>query len=626
MKFANLAYLWFLWLIPAVIFFFIWGYKKKQDLIHQFVSPELRDRILEGVSFTRQKIKILFIILAFLFAIISLIRPKWGFHWEEVHRKGVDIIIALDVSKSMLAEDVSPNRLQRAQREILDLLNIIQGDRVGLVAFAGTSFLQSPLTLDYGAVKIFLDDLDTNLIPIPGTAIADAIKKSIESFDEKNQKSRVLILITDGEDHLGKPIEAAKEAAAKGIKVYTIGIGNEQGAPIPDKEKGGFVKDSKGSMVLTQLDEETLQKIALETGGSYVRSVTGDLDLEKIYEDINKKVEDQDLQSGKRKRFEERFQWPLFLAILFLMIELCFSERKKIGWFFVFIFISFSGEPVNALSFSTKSKAEKNYENKRYADALGQFLDAQMTDPENLKLKYNLGNTYFQTKEYEKAEKMFLSTAVEGEKELSQKSYYNLGNTYYHMGKLKESVESFEKAVELDPTDEDAKHNLEFVREEIKRRLEEQKKNQQKQQEQQEGQENKENQENQSGNEKNQQQEENKKEEKDKNGEPKDENKEKKPDEKEGSTPEEKKSLEKEEEKKNQDKKEGMGAKDKKEEEKNKEEKNVTPSQGQENSNDKNEMSDAEAMRWFNSLNDQRKDYLKRKLKDQRRYQVEKDW
>ncbi len=328
MKFANLHYLWSLIIIPLLIFFYIWGFKRKKKLIELFLGKDLKERLLQGFSPGRQKLKAVLLIFAVFFCILALIRPKWGFHWEEVNRRGVDIIVALDVSGSMLAEDVSPNRLERAKREIIDLLNMMQGDRVGLVAFAGTSFLQSPLTLDYGAVRIFLDELDTDLIPVPGTAIGDAIKKSIEAFDSKNKKSRVLILITDGEDHLGKPLEMAKKASEEGIKIYTIGIGKLEGAPIPDKKRGGLKKDSNGNVVYTQLDETTLQKMALNTGGSYVRSMTGDVDLEKIYKDISKKVEERELVSGKRKRFEERFQWPLMIALFLIVLEIFVQERK----------------------------------------------------------------------------------------------------------------------------------------------------------------------------------------------------------------------------------------------------------------------------------------------------------
>ncbi len=227
MKFGNLDFLWMLWLIPALIFFYLWAFARKQKLIELFVEPSLKERLLKGVSVPKQKFKAFIIVLSLFFIIVALIRPKWGYHWEEIKRRGVDIVIALDVSKSMLAQDVTPNRLERAKREIIDLMKILEGDRVGLVAFAGTAFLQSPLTLDYGAVQIFLDDLNSDLIPVPGTNLSEAINVAIKSFDQTDKKSRVLILITDGEDHGGGALEMAKEAKAQQIKVFTIGIGKE---------------------------------------------------------------------------------------------------------------------------------------------------------------------------------------------------------------------------------------------------------------------------------------------------------------------------------------------------------------------------------------------------------------
>ena len=332
MRFGDLSYLLFLWVIPVIILFYIYAFRKKDKYIKLFSEKDLFCQLTPDVSRRRQVFKAFLLILAVLFCILSLTRPKWGFHWEEVKRKGVDIIVCVDVSTSMLAEDIKPNRLERAKRKIHDLINLLQGDRIGLVAFAGTSFVQCPLTLDYGACQIFLDYLDTNLIPIQGTAIGDAIRTAIQAFPKRERKSKAIILITDGEDHEGDPLAAAKEAKKEGIKIFAIGIGKEGGAPVPDPSgKGGFKKDKNGELIFSKLDETTLQKIALETGGTYVRSVTGDLDLEKIYvEDIKKKIEQKELESTRRKRWEERFQWPLFLAILFLLWEAFFSETRRV--------------------------------------------------------------------------------------------------------------------------------------------------------------------------------------------------------------------------------------------------------------------------------------------------------
>ena len=260
-------------------------------------------------------------IFAFLF--LALTRPQWGYNWEDIKQEGVDIIIALDVSRSMLAEDIKPNRLERAKRKIADLLNMLKGDRVGLVAFAGTSFVQCPLTLDYSAARIFLNAIDTDLIPIQGAALGDALRKSIKAFRTEEKKSKAIILITDGEDQSGLALEAAKEAREAGVKVFTFGIGKEIGAPLPNPDKSrGFLKNKEGEVILTKLDETTLQKISLETGGSYVRSVTGDIDLKTIYFDqISQKVDKKQFKSERRKIWQERFQWFIFSALLFLLYE-----------------------------------------------------------------------------------------------------------------------------------------------------------------------------------------------------------------------------------------------------------------------------------------------------------------
>lgn len=577
MKFGNLHFLWILWIIPIIIFFYSLSAKKNLKLIRDFVSDKLRDRLLENFSWKRRNLKIVFTLVAFILMALALIRPKWGFHWEEVKRRGVDIMIALDVSKSMLAEDVSPNRLERAKREIMDLLQIVEGDRIGLIAFSGTSFVQAPLTLDYGAIHIFLDDIDTEFIPVPGTAIGEAIEQSTGAFDTKSKKSKVLILITDGEDHFGQPIEAAQKAAKEGIKIYTIGMGQKGGAPIPDKKEGGFKKDRHGELILTKLDENSLQKIALETGGSYVRSVTGDLDLEKIYGDIRRNVEDKDLQSGKRKRFEERYQWPLFLAFFLLFFGPLISERKrKRQSTKLILLLLFCMDSAHGGFFSSPGhNGMSQYESENYDEALKNLLDAQIESPDDINLKYNLANTYYKLGQFEEAEKLFRALAVEGEKALAQRSHYNLGNTLYRMGKLKDAVAHYERALELDPGDEDAKFNLNYVREEIKKRIEEQKKRQQNQkQEQEQEQDQNQDQDQEQQQEQGQQQ---------------------------GQNPEPEPEREPE-----QDDEQG---------------------QGQQNDKQDDKMSEEEALRWLSTLKENRRPPKGQAKKGTgRRYQVEKDW
>ena len=332
MRFGDPLYFYLFWCLVPLIFFMVWGMRKKQQLTLKFCGNPLLSKLVHPGVEKRHRSKTIFVVLAILFLILALTRPRWGYEWENLHQRGVDVIVALDVSSSMLAEDIKPNRLERAKRKISDLLDMMEGDRIGLVAFAGTSFVQCPLTLDYGAARLFLSAIDTELIPVQGTALGDAIKTSVKAFRSQEKKSKALILITDGEDQMGKALSAAKSASDQGVKIYTIGIGGEIGAPLPNPSgAGGFRKNQQGEVILSKLDETTLQQIALETGGSYVRSVTGDIDLNTIYKDqIKKNIEKKELKSERRKIWQERFQWFIFIALIFLVAETCLSEKRPL--------------------------------------------------------------------------------------------------------------------------------------------------------------------------------------------------------------------------------------------------------------------------------------------------------
>lgn len=602
MRFGNLYFLAMLWIVPALVVFYVWSFRHKRQLVQKFVSDELRERLLKGVSYSRQYFKAGLLVLVCLMSILALIRPKWGFQWEEVHRRGVDLLVALDVSQSMMAKDVEPNRLERAKREILDLLRIIEGDRVGLVAFAGTAFLQCPLTLDHGAVQLFLDSLSPDLIPVPGTAIGEAIDNSVQAFGGDKNKSRALILITDGEDHEGDPIEAAKKAQAAGIRIYAIGIGKEGGAPIPNQEGAGFKKNQQGELILTTLDETTLQKIALETGGSYVRSVSGDLDLEKIYEDIRSSLEDQELESGRRKRFEERYQWPLMLALMLLLLEVIFPERRGawLTWR--------KGAPLLLLfwasvgSASPAREGESLYEAEKYDEALTKLLDAQIEDPHNVELKYNLASTYYKLGRYEEAEKLYQAVLSSGDSSLAQRAQYDLGNTAFRQGKLNEALNHFQQAAEMDPKDEDAKYNLEFTRKEIKRRIEEQKKTQEKQQQQQQQKQQGDKKQNDNSDQKQEQG-------KQENQKPEDQSNSQQNDQQNAQP----------QPKDDQSSQQGEGQKGGEQEKKDNEE-------GAAGRAEAKPLSEKEAKRWLETLKEDRGKFQKKRMQGGRRYRVEKDW
>ncbi len=502
MKFGSTEYLYLLWILPAMILLGVYSFRKKGQLLKVFADQQLWDRLIPEGHQRRQIFKFITLLIGFSLILFAFLRPRWGFHWEEIQRKGVDILVAVDVSQSMLAEDVKPNRLERAKREITDLVNMLEGDRIGLIAFAGASFLECPLTLDHGAFKMFLDYLDTDLIPVPGSDVGQAVTTAVNSFAPGRRASKAMILISDGEDHPREAKEQAEEAAKQGIRIFTVGIGSEEGAPIPVQGgSGGFKKDRQGQVILSKLGEASLQQIALATGGNYVRSVSGDMDLKRIYTEIREKLEAGELGTTRRQRWEERFQWFLFGGILLIALEALIPERKSLpgrraaGKRFPFFrkggFASLlcgfglllpSVAPASAESLYTKIRqGEQLYDEEKYDEALKEFLDAQVEKPEDILLKYNIGDTHYRMGGYEEAEKAFLGTAGSGDPVIEQKALYNLGNCCFRQGKLEEAVGYFQRALELDSEDEDARFNLEFVREEIKRRMEEAKKRQQEQ-------------------------------------------------------------------------------------------------------------------------------------------------
>ena len=510
--------LWLLWLVPLVGVFYVWSARRRQQLLEQFASSELLARLTGHTSPQRQALKAGLVVVAFGLLVLSLAEIKYGFTWEEVRRRGVDIVVALDVSDSMLVEDAEAggtlSRLERAKREIADLLRLLEGDRIGLVAFAGTAFLECPLTLDYGAAELFLDAIDTDLIPVKGTAIGEALTTSIEAFEEGPDRSQAVILITDGEDHQGEALQAAEMASERGIRIFPIGIGRDEGAPIP-QPGGGFRRDRAGEIILSRLDEPTLQRIALTTGGRYVRSVTGDVDLEQIYlQGIKVSLEDQELGATRRERWKERFQWLLAAALGLLMLEPLLSERRRdlpgaVTGASLLLLLSFGGlltlAPPSSAQQTTQqpdasgreaavsadpdapapgepgrggaSPPDDPYDAYRegyFDEALQGFLDNEVERPTDTDLQLNIGSAHYQMRDYESAARSYQRAASAQDPLLRSEALYNLGNTAYRQGRLGDAIDLYMNALELNPDDEDAKFNLEFVREEMKRRQEQQ--------------------------------------------------------------------------------------------------------------------------------------------------------
>jgi Ca-activated chloride channel family protein len=332
MRFGNPESFWLLLSLPVLLSLYIWSFRKRQSAIRRFGSEAMMAKLTSATSWTRQTIKAVLFSLSILLLIVALSEPRFGTKLEMVTRRGVDIIVALDTSLSMMAEDIPPNRLMRARLEIESLIDRLDGDRIGLVAFAGQSFVLCPLTLDYGAAKLFLDSIDTGLIASQGTAIAQAIRTATDAFGTDEQKYKALVLITDGEDHAGEALAAASLAAEAGVRIFAVGIGTQDGELIPVKKEGRteFLKDREGNVVKTRLDEATLVEMARETNGGYVRSQRGRVGLDEIYAQISE-MEKRELGSRKLSQFRHRYQWPLAIALIGVILESLMSDRRRIS-------------------------------------------------------------------------------------------------------------------------------------------------------------------------------------------------------------------------------------------------------------------------------------------------------
>lgn len=329
-RFEEINYLYAWILIPVFFVFFLAMILRRKRNITQLGDKKLIENLMPNRSNFKLWLKFILLSLAYFFLILGLANPQIGSKLEEVERKGVDLVIALDVSNSMLAEDIKPNRLERAKRAVSQLIDKLEGDRIGIVVFAGKAYMQLPITSDYSAAKLFLSTIDTEIVPTQGTSIGQAIELSVTAFAD-NKHEKAIIVITDGEDHDDDPVSAAKDAVSKGIKVYTIGIGLPEGVPIPEFSNGqqmGYKKDISGKTVITKLDESTLQNVANEGDGIYVRANNTSAGLNQVFEEISK-MEKQRYETKMFSDYEDRFQYFIALASLLMILELLIFERKS---------------------------------------------------------------------------------------------------------------------------------------------------------------------------------------------------------------------------------------------------------------------------------------------------------
>lgn len=331
MRFENIHYATFFIFVPFLLYFFYWvGKKRHQDLERLGTSP-LVEKLLTNFRPWEHKLRAALLLLGVTFLLIALLGPQWGFHWETVTHRGVDIIVAVDTSKSMLAEDIRPNRLERAKLLIEDLVNQLEGDRVGLITFAGTSFLQVPLTIDYNSFMQSVQSLSSETMPQGGTAIGEAMDNAITAFDNVAAQNKVLLIITDGENHEGNPIVLAKQAKEAGVQVITVGMGTTTGELIPVTQDGRrqFLKDEQGNVVKSRLEERLLKELSVAASGVYLSGsdLTG---LNSLYDQFIGKLKKSDYNTTKKKVFHSRYQIFLLAGILFLGAEMLVGLKRRV--------------------------------------------------------------------------------------------------------------------------------------------------------------------------------------------------------------------------------------------------------------------------------------------------------
>ncbi len=331
-RFAHIEYLNFLYIIPVLVIIYWFSHRQKNQLLKNFADSKMHKLLLPLRSNIKGGIKFSMVLLSFALLIIALSNPQVGSKIEEVKQVGIDVYILLDVSLSMHAEDIKPNRLEMAKHEISKLIHKLRGDRIGLIVFSGEAFIQFPLTTDYSAANLFLSAVDVSTVPQPGTAIIPAIKLAEKSFKKDEETQKAIIIITDGENHEGNVIKVAEDAAGKGISVFTIGLGSATGAPIPIKNASGaqigYKKDRYGNTVLTKLDETTLKEIASVGGGKYYHGTNAENELDKIYKDLSE-FEETEYGATKITEYEDTFYYFLIPVLLLLVFEFFISGTKN---------------------------------------------------------------------------------------------------------------------------------------------------------------------------------------------------------------------------------------------------------------------------------------------------------
>lgn len=487
MSFARVEWLNALFLVPGLALLFLFGARKRRRSLVDFAGERLAESLAPGSSWRKGLLKAALRTAAVSLLVLALAGPQLGSQLVKVEREGIDLVVALDASLSMLAEDMKPNRLEAAKREIVDLIDGLKGDRVGVVVFAGDAFVLCPLTVDYDAALMLVQTADVTMLSRPGTAIDQAVRRSLDLFPEEGKADRLMIVVTDGEDHEGDPIAAAEEAAERGVRIYTIGIGSPSGELIPMRGTGGSIggykKDDAGETVLTRLDEETLRKIARATGGQYLPATREGLELKVLYREISG-MEKAAIKGEFLERKKDRFSW--FLAAAFLLLALDFltvpRSRPRGG-----VRILHTGSAGRVLllgalcaglaaapapAFASKidrgrvKSGNAYYRSGDYSKALVLYREAlgdTLAPPERAEgVLYNEANALHMLQRYPEALEKYHASLSEDTIQTGR-MLYNRGNTLLAMGDLPGAVESYVQALRFLPDDEDARHNLEMA-------------------------------------------------------------------------------------------------------------------------------------------------------------------
>lgn len=543
LRFENEYMLYGLLLIPFFVILYFYIQFKQKKALKSIGDIHLIKGLMPDVSQGMKLVKFILLCLAYACLVLAIANPQIGSKVEKGKRKGIDIMFCLDVSNSMLARDLPPNRLDAAKSSLLSFIDKLKGDRIGLVVFAGKSFVQLPITSDYAAAKTFISNVSTRSVSEQGTDIASALDKAAASMLPSMQglqaklsekkTNKVIVLISDGEDHSNEALDMSRTLTQNGIKVYTIGIGSRMGEPIPERTSGGkiqYKKDKEGNTVITRLNEKILQDIALAGNGTYVYAANANLGFDVLFKELDK-IEKTELEEVVFTAYSNKYYIPLWIALVLLLIEVCLYNKKlirlshfswlnvnKLGLLLIplFAFHSLSaqtredlknlrhgntyynqgekydkqaaelqkkgGEVNNRNSLEKKQEAQKMYEN-----ASTYYLKSNESNKDYYKSLFNLGTSLYKQGKYEDAAENFdrvanMNTLSKNDK---AKAYHNLGNSLLKQKKYKESIDAYKNALKANPSDMNTKYNLEYAKRMMAAQMQQQQQNKQQQQDKQ---------------------------------------------------------------------------------------------------------------------------------------------